>query len=239
MTKDTSGLDAARETAQRLEGESREAKLASTSQAVVALDELRKLKTIGMSYVDPADVRPPNILLVQKLSDLTELVDITDNTPKLGQFFDTGKRMIYDSFDCYFVFAKKGTYIDRRKPEEGNKPKYQVVGVMKSDMGMFGMLLRSSASYSLNNLFSVAVNQELPMFVFNCHVEQKELQNNDGKWFIPVVRIGQVETDPKIVSRLIEIAKRFDAQAASVNLEAPSTGVEDAPDQDIDGEFPY
>ena len=187
--------------------------------ALASLAELKGMSRIGMSHVDPGDIRPANVLLIQKLSDTAELTDFEGNKPNVGQFFDTGRRVIMDSFDCYVVFAKKGTYVDRRKPEEGNKPMYSMIGVMKEDMKMFGMILRSSASYSLSNLFSTAVSQEVPMFAFNIHVEQKELTNKDGSWFVPVFRVGQVESDREAIDNLFNVAKRFDSQADKVTLE--------------------
>jgi hypothetical protein len=192
--------------------------------AMVELESLHALSKVGMSHVDPADIRPASVLLVQKLSDMAELVDTEGSQPKVGQFFDTGMRQIHDNFDCYVVFAKKGFYVDRRKPEDGKKPMYTIVGVMKDSMQMFGMLLRSSASYSLNSLFSSAVTQNYPMFVFNIHVESKELKNDQGSWFIPVFRVREKETNGTILGELQNIAGRFDAKADSVDL----AGAEDA-----------
>ena len=42
-------------------------------------DYLKKVQNIGMSKVDPADIRPPSILLVQKSSDLSLFQDVTGN----------------------------------------------------------------------------------------------------------------------------------------------------------------
>jgi hypothetical protein len=221
--------------------------------ALVELESLRSMAKIGMSHVDMGDIRPPQIVLVQKMSDIESLTDTEGKTPKFGQFFDTGKRKIMDSFDCYVVFAKKSTWMDRRKPEKGPQPMYTMIGVMKEDMSVFGMMLRSSAQYSLNNLFSSAVSQNYPMFVFNAHVEVKELSNDQGKWWIPVFRVGKIEQDAEILGNLIKLAKRFDSQAETISLDedAPknayvtpveeSTEAEDVSDQinDINGEPPF
>ena len=44
-------------------------------------------------------------------------------------------------------------------------------------------------------------------------MEKKELENSQGKWFIPVCRIMGVEADSSKLSQLEEIALRFDSMA--------------------------
>lgn len=215
------GYDQAKATADKLKAEAEAEKTAEVAEKALATVELKSLHSmakVGMSHVDPADIRPPSVLLVQKLSDLNEMTDIEGKQPKVGQFFDTGNRKIMDSFDCFVVFAKKEMYTDRRKPEDGLKPRYIMVGAMKDSMKMFGMILRSSASYALNSLFTVANYQNYPMFVFNVHVEAKELKNDQGSWYIPVFRVGAIEEDSVFLTELVKIAKKFDAKADSVKV---------------------
>jgi len=219
------GYEKAKAMAEKLKAETEAKEVAEQEQkevALVALDSLKSMSRLGMSHIDMADVRPSQILIVQKSSDLEALTDIEGKTPELGKFFDTGKRISFSEFDCYVLFAKKSTWIDKRKPEKGEQPMYTMIGVNKTDLtpqGIFGMMLRSSARYSLNNLFSVAVTQGYPMFAFNVHVEIKELQNDQGKWWIPVFRPGQLETDNKVLGTLMMLAKRFDSNAEGVELD--------------------
>lgn len=224
MTKsqDTSGTEAFQAAGAKLKADVAAKKAAEEEgkqTALVALESLRSMAGMGMSHVDKADIRPPQVLLVQKSSNLDEMVDITGAKPSFGQFFDTGARKIMDSFDCYVVFAKKGTWVSRRKPELGEQDQYSMIGVMKESRRVFGMLLRSSARFALNNLFSTAIDQRYPMFAFNVHVETKKLSNNEGEWVVPVFRVGQLEADGEMLSYLMNVAKQFDSQADKINLD--------------------
>ncbi len=188
--------------------------------ALMTLESLRSMAGVGMSHVDKSDIRPPQILLVQKLSDLDQMVDLNGNRPTYGQFFDTGARQIIsDGFDCYVVFAKKGYYSDRRNPEKGQLEQYIMIGVMKETQRIFGMSLRSSARFGLNALFSTAIDQGYPMFAFNIHVETKELQNDNGKWMLPVFRVGELEKDPVMLGFLAGTARKFDSQADVIDVD--------------------
>ncbi|MBP9819393.1 hypothetical protein KBC79_01505 [Candidatus Woesebacteria bacterium] len=226
------GLAAFQETGNKLKQEVEAEKAIveeQRTQVLASLESLRGLAGIGMSHVDKADIRPPQVLVVQKSSNLDEMVDINGKKPSFGQFFNTGSREIMDEFDCYVILAKKGFWTDRRKPEEGQKEMYTMIGVMQGSMRIFGMMLRRSSRYALNNLFSVAIDQKYPMFAFNVHVEVKKLSNADGEWVVPVFRIGQLEQDAEILGQLMDVAKQFDQQADKIDL----TEVEPDPQEDV------
>jgi hypothetical protein len=168
---------------------------------------------LGMSKVDPADIRPPQILLVQKSSDIGALADKQGHTPNVGQFFHTGRNEIMDTFGCYFLYAEKSRYHDRRKPEEPEKDQYKALGVMADDFSLFGMTFRSSALYTLSRLFSSAVSQKKPMYCFLCIMEAKMLTGEKGDWFIPVLRISGVEANAERLIFLEDLARSIDTRS--------------------------
>src|SRR3990167_3145453 len=177
-------------------------------------ERLHQMAHVGMKSVDPRDIRPPQILLIQSNTNTREMVTPAGKFPFAGQYFHTGKLEIHDEFECYFIHAAKGTYIDKRKPEAGVKNQYQVIGVM-DDMSIFGILFRSTSYWTLSKLFSISVSQNRPMFSMRVKMEKKELENSQGKWFIPVCRIMGVEADSSKLSQLEEIALRFDSMATT------------------------
>lgn len=177
---------------------------------------LEKIQRLGMTRVDPLDIRPPSMLLVQKSSDLSQLLDKQSNQAKVGQFYHTGQLKIEDSFECYFVFAAKNKYTDKRKPEEGEKDQYKAIGVLKSDLSLFGMTFKSSSLYTLSPLFSASASQKKPMFSFSCKMETKKLTGEQGDWFIPVLRITGDITDNLLLNALEQIARGLDSKADSV-----------------------
>lgn len=184
--------------------------------AVVSDKELTEMARVGMTKVDPLDIRAPQILLAQKLSDFGNLMQADGEVAKIGEYFHTGKMKILKDFECYFLFAAKTTYKDKRKPEEGEKEQYKVIGAMGDDLSIFGMTFRSSALYALGSLFSVAVSNNKPMFLYRCRVETKTLQNDKGEWLIPVVRVVGEETDQAKKIVLVNLARGFDENADKV-----------------------
>jgi len=171
---------------------------------------------VGMSRVDPKDIRPPEVRLIQKSSDFNSFADSHGKVPITGQFFHNGRLEIFDSFECYLIFAAKSTYIDKRKPEEGEKEQYRVIGAMADDSTLFGMVFRSSSLYTLSPLFTATVAGKRPMYSIKVKFETKELQGEKGTWRIPVLRIIGFEEDSKKLRELEEMALRYDLNADKI-----------------------
>jgi len=178
-------------------------------------ENLSDFSNLGMSGVDPADIQPPKILLMQKSSNVNDFSTRDGKHPAYGQFFNTGTMEIYDDFECYFLIATKGTFFNKEKGEE--MPQYLTIGVLSTNPSMesvFGYNFRASASYALSPLFTAARTNRQPMFAIKCKVETKELTNAKGQaWRIPVVRVGEFEKDSKILSVLYALAKGFDIKS--------------------------
>jgi len=183
--------------------------------------ELKKDFMVGLSRVPMADIRPPQILLIQKSSDMDDFSDSKGEKPKIGQYFHTGRMQIMDSFECFILFAAKSKYISKIKPEEGEKFQYKAVGVMADDLSTFGFIFRSSALYALSSLFTAAISQRRPMFSLKVLFETKELSNDKGSWFIPVVRLTDDEPDYAKLQVLSGLAKRYDVQAEEIMPDEP------------------
>lgn len=178
--------------------------------------KLAEMKNIGMSKVDPLDILPPAILQRQALSDVSRMTTTDGKQPEIGQFYHTGKMEIYDTFECYIVYAAKSQYTDRRKPEEGKKDQYKIIGVLKTDGSLFGMTFKVSTLYTLSPLFTATEAQKRPMFSFVCKFEQKKLSNDKGDWNIPVLRITGNESNPTALQMVEDIARHFDKNADKV-----------------------
>jgi hypothetical protein len=173
---------------------------------------------LGMKNVDPADVRPPQIRLIQKSSDQYLFKDKDGNQAKVGQFFHTGRLEILDSFEAYMIYAAKGKYIDKRKPEQGEKDQYNAIGAMADDLSLFGIQFRSSALFTLSPLFTATHAMKRPMYAIKVRYERKELTNKDGTWWIPVMRvIGQEEETDKL-GELERQAVIFDMRSGAASI---------------------
>ena len=187
----------------------------ATKTSLVKFDEeaLRKDAKVGISNVDPLDIRPPTILLMQKSSTLTDFIDIDGKNPKTGDYFHNGKSAILQAFECYFLWASKSKYISKIKPEEGEKDQYRAIGVMADDSTPFGMTFRSSALYAMSGLFTATISKSRPMYSFRIKVETKKLQNEKGEWFVPVLRVIPEEADYARLQKLSELAKQLETKS--------------------------
>jgi len=180
---------------------------------------LAGLVKIGMRKVDPKDIRPPQIKLIQKSSALGDFLDAEGKQANVGEFFHTGRLQILKTFEAYILFAAKGKYTDRLKPEAGILLQYVAIGAMADDLTFFGMTFRKSAIFTLSPLFTAVISQKRPMFAIKVKFETKELTGDKGSWFIPVLRIKGVETDEVTLDILERQAQIFDQKTDELKVE--------------------
>jgi hypothetical protein len=189
------------------------------SVIVYGKDRLAENASVGIKGVDPMDIRPPQILLVQKSSSLDDFVDTEGKKAEIGDFFHTSRMIALKEFDVYFIFAAKSKYVNKIKPEEGEKDQYKALGVMADDFSLFGMTFRSSALFTLSKLFSTVMANKIPMYAMLCKIETKMLSGDKGDWFIPVLRIVKQEEDPEKLIFLEDIAKSFETKGTEITDE--------------------
>lgn len=185
--------------------------------AVYSDEFLKGVAGMGMQRVDPMDIRPPQVLLIQASSDTSAFNTPSGENPVIGQFFHTGRNEIMDTFECFFLVAAKCQYTDKNKNPPEVRDQYRTIGVMTDDFKPFMMNFRSSAMYALSSLFTAVTSQSRPMFSIKVKIETKELQNNVGKkWKVPVVRIVGPETDQEILDLLYSKALVYDKNITKV-----------------------
>jgi hypothetical protein len=196
---------------------------------------------MGMKGVDPSDIRPPQIILVQKSSDMESLVDMHGNTPKVGQYFHTGQGKIMDTFDCFFLMAQKGTYVDRRKEGTPTLEQYSALGLLAEDMSIFGMKFRSSALYALSKLFTAVVGLKRPMFSIMVTMGVKELKGDKGIWYIPVIENWKPIDEGDVLIELEQVAQKFDkpAEKAGTEEDEPPANPPDGSEDVKPGDVPF
>ena len=110
---------------------------------------------------------------------------------------------------------------------------------MKDDLTLFGMNFRSSSLYALSPLFTAVSSLRKPMFCFEITMETKELENDKGKWLIPVVRVGEPVASVDIFSELYTMAKRFDHSGHAIVENMNTKEEEPAPVKATGDEIPF
>jgi hypothetical protein len=217
--------DKAREKAHNLGGEStvteeEQIKQGESALATLPKDFLQRFSGVGMRNVDPMDIKPPMCLLVQKISDTSQMVTAEGDKPVPGDFFHTGKNEIYSFVECAIVYAAKSQYTDKNHPEKGLQNQYRAIAVSLDDLKEFGLVFRSTAEHALSSLFSKATSANRPMFSFMIKIESKKLVNSKNQeYFIPVVRVEQPIDDSIMLQDLYQIAKKFDKEIKTVEVE--------------------
>ena len=197
---------------------------------------LQDVSGLGMRGVDPTDIRPPQILLIQASSNVDDFKTLDGKNPKIGQFFHTGRNEIMDTFECFFLLAAKGEYTDRNKNPPEVREQYRSIGCMADDLKPFMINFRSSAMYALSPLFTAVPSIGTPMFSIKVKMETKELQNSNGKkWRVPVVRVQGVEKDQKVLNDLYNLALGYDQNTKKVMTDADK---ELPPEADNESEAP-
>lgn len=182
-------------------------------------DQLKAMQNVGIKNIDMKNVEPASMFLMQKSSTLTDFVDIDGMMPSVGQFFYNGSLQIFNEFECNVVYIADSTYVDKRKPELGELPERVMIGVVTGMDLLFGMRFRGSAYRSLNTLIIASKAQQRPIFSFKVKMESKELSNDKGVWYIPVVRILGPEEDEDKLNQLAELAFGFDQKAYKIDEE--------------------
>ncbi len=202
--------------------------LSQTKSEVVTFthERLEADARLGMSKVDPLDIRPPAVLMCQALSDKDLFTDARGARAEVGQFFHTGRQTIMDDFEAYYVFAGKSSAINKRKPEDGPKPIYRAIGCMADDLTAFSMTFRSSSLFTLSPLFTATVGLKRPMYAIKVRMEMREVSGEKSKWPVPALKIVGPEEDPVKLEQLHDLALRLDQQSDAVVAE---------PDDDVPG----
>ncbi len=165
---------------------------------------------IGIRYVDKDDIRPPSILLINQSSKTDNFIDQNGNKPSPGEFYHTGTLRILQEFDCYFIWAAKSNYIDKRKIELGEQPIYKAIGIMADDFSIFGMRFKSSSLYTLSPLFTAVMANQKAMYSFKCKISSKLISGKKGYWYIPVLRVSGIEEDKEKLTILRKMATDYD-----------------------------
>lgn len=173
-------------------------------------EHLKINQSIGMKGVDPKDIRPPTVILMNALSKVESFTDEDGNHPKAGEFFHNGTLRILNDFECYIIWAGKGTFVDKRKPENGEQEVYRAIGIMADDFSIFGMRFKVSSLYTLSPLFTAVTANKRGMYSIKCKIGSKFISGKKGDWFIPTLSVTGFENDPAKLEILEKNALNYD-----------------------------
>jgi hypothetical protein len=208
------------ETGKKLKAEaqkSQELEKQNEKAALITLDKLRGNPNIGLKNMTAEDVKPPTLLLVQGDMDKSQLLDNEGQECPNGKLFLKGFNEVLDELEAYFVYIKADIYRNQESEIWDNSKMYGTIAVRKEDMQEFSMTFRKSSNYALSDLLTTKIAQKLPIFVFLTEIKVAERINKKGqKYFVTAVNVKGIEEDPQVLTRLNELAKKYDSLGANL-----------------------
>jgi hypothetical protein len=191
--------------------------MAQSKTTAIAEVDYSAYANLGLKGITAEDIRPPMAFLVQGIKDKTELVDPEGQKCPDGSYYMKGSGEIFESMPVYFVWVKKdhyqvkeGSITDERW--DGSRM-YRCIAIRADEMEPFAINFTKSSLGALNDLFTMSKSKNLPVFIFKCELRVAIKTNKEGQsYFVSVVAVQGVETDPEILKRLFVFAKGFDSQ---------------------------
>ena len=106
--------------------------------ALATYDQMRMRKnfSLGTTGVDPSDVMPSMVKLVQGTTDLDRVKDSEGISAKVGQFFFYGDKSILDSIEGYILNLAKVNDPYNNKDNGQPEKMYRVIGIFSDNFSV-------------------------------------------------------------------------------------------------------
>jgi len=177
-----------------------------TAIATYDQERMKKNASLGTSGIDPADVMPSEVKLVQGSTDFSRVVDEEGTQAKVGQFFFRGDKSIHESVKGYALsLAKVNDTFNQR--EDGSFDKmYRMIGVFEDLKTPFTLNFRRGAITTVKTLLSNVFSQKRGIYTFKIEITTEQRSAvKDGKqvnYLLPVITIIEKISDPKMLNLL-------------------------------------
>jgi len=171
-------------------------------------NQLAKVKDevfFGLFDIEPDDVLPAPVKLIQGSSDLTKYVSADGYRSVPGQFYFYSKKLLLDKFDCYFITIFK-------QPErfsKNNDISYVAVGVMDDLDLVFQMDFKKAAIPSIKHVISLSFFNQMPIYGIKVNVSSDQRKGQKGSYYIPKISFVKVESDLDKLEKLSSLSKKY------------------------------
>jgi len=172
-----------------------------SSQLVKVKDEV----FFGLFDIEPDDILPAPVKLIQGSSDLTKYVSADGYRALPGQFYFYSKKLLLDKFDCYFITIFKQP--DRFS--KNNDMSYVAVGVMDDLDLVFQMDFKKAAIPSIKHVISLSFFNQMPIYGIKVNVCSDQRKGQKGSYYIPKITFVKVESDLDKLEKLSSLSKKY------------------------------
>jgi len=171
-------------------------------------NQLAKVKEevfFGLFDIEPDDVLPAPVKLIQGSSDLTKYVSADGYRSVPGQFYFYSKKLLLDKFDCYFITIFKQP--DRFSKD--NDLSYVAVGVLDDFSSIFQMDFKKAAIPSIKHVISLSFFNQMPIYGIKVNVSSDQRKGKKGSYYIPKISFVKVESDLDKLDKLSDLSKKY------------------------------
>jgi len=171
---------------------------------------MRKNFSLGTAGIDPTDVMPSMVKLVQGTTDLDRVKDNEGVSAKVGQFFYYGDKSILDTIDGYALNLAKVDDPYNKKSDGQSEKMYRVIGIFNDLLTPFVMYFRRGAINTVKNLLGNVFANLRGVYTFRIAISTEQKKGEKGNYMTPVIRIVDKENDPKTLEILEKEARKYD-----------------------------
>jgi hypothetical protein len=161
----------------------------------------------GLFDIEPDDILPAPVKLIQGSSDLTKYASVDGNRAVPGQFYFYSKKLLLDKFDCYFITIFKQP--DRFS--KNNDMSYVAVGVMDDLDLVFQMDFKKAAIPSIKHVISLSFFNQMPIYGIKVNVSSDQRKGQKGSYYVPKITFVKVESDLDKLEKLSALSKKYAA----------------------------
>lgn len=181
-----------------------------TALATYDQKRMRKNFSLGTTGIDPTDVMPSMVKLVQGTTDLDRVRDNEGNQAKVGQLFYYGDKSIHDTVDGYVLnLAKVNDPYNNRDDGQPEKM-YRVIGLFSDLMTPFVMYFRRGAINTVKNLLGNVFANLRGVYTFRIQIKTEQKKGEKGNYMTPVISIVDKENDASILMLLEKEARKYE-----------------------------
>lgn len=190
----------------------RDKKVKKEEKALVTYDQVRMSKNValGTAGIDPADVMPVQVKLVQGSSDFSKLIDESGTQAKVGQYFFMGDKSIHETVKCYVLSLAKVNDPFNPRDDGSFEKMYRMIAVFDDLKTPFTMNFRRGAIYTIKSLISNVFSQKRGVYTFKIELSYEQRKGKEGNYLVPVVKIIKNEDVPEILNMLERGAQKYE-----------------------------
>jgi len=171
---------------------------------------MRKNFSLGATGIDPTDIMPSMVKLVQGTTDLDRVKDNEGVSAQVGQFFFYGDKSILDAIDGYILNLAKVDDPYNKKNDGTPEKMYRVIGIFSDLLTPFVMYFRRGAINTVKNLLGNVFANLRGVYTFKIQIKTEQRKGEKGNYMTPVIGIVDKENELTILEILEKEARKYE-----------------------------